>query len=474
MSEVKVNKISPRTACGTTTLGDSGDTFNVPCGSKINLASGGNLTVASGATITNNGTQSGFGATGAVSWDTASIKATGFTAVSGNGYFCNTSGGAFTATLPASPTAGDIVAFSDYTRTFQTYSLTVGRNSKPIGGVAQDAGLSAEGQSATFVFVDDTEGWINTQETQTSQTGLPPYIVATGGTPCSGAIVCTNYKTHTFTGPGTFCVSVAGSPAGADTVDYMVVAGGGGAGLHGGGGGAGGFRESIGTASGCYTTSPLGTGPCTAALPVSIQGYPIVVGAGGAGAGCAGTMGTSGDNSSFSTKTSTGGGGGGGTQQSCNPGLDGGSGGASAPGAPSGGGTAGSGNTPSTTPPQGKDGGASYHNPGAYQQGGGGGGATTVGVSRDATPAPTAGAGGTGATTSISATPTAYAGGGGGASDHAPVPGGAGGTGGGGAGGNPSGASVAGTVNTGGGGGSSNSCGKGGGSGIVIIRYKFQ
>jgi len=30
MSEVKVNKISPRAACGTVTLGDSGDTFTIP------------------------------------------------------------------------------------------------------------------------------------------------------------------------------------------------------------------------------------------------------------------------------------------------------------------------------------------------------------------------------------------------------------------------------------------------------------
>jgi len=51
MSEVKVNKISPRTNCGTTTLGDSGDTFTIPAG----------------VSITNSGTASGFGATGAVS-----------------------------------------------------------------------------------------------------------------------------------------------------------------------------------------------------------------------------------------------------------------------------------------------------------------------------------------------------------------------------------------------------------------------
>jgi hypothetical protein len=54
MSEIKVNKISPRTACGTTTLGDSGDTFTIPAG----------------VTITNNGTQTGFGRTGTVDWQT--------------------------------------------------------------------------------------------------------------------------------------------------------------------------------------------------------------------------------------------------------------------------------------------------------------------------------------------------------------------------------------------------------------------
>ena len=67
MSEIKVNKISPKTACGTTTLGDSGDTFTIPAG----------------ATISNLGTATGFGGTGVVSWDTSSIKTTGFTAVTG-------------------------------------------------------------------------------------------------------------------------------------------------------------------------------------------------------------------------------------------------------------------------------------------------------------------------------------------------------------------------------------------------------
>ena len=106
MSEIKVNKISPRTACGTTTLGDSGDTFNLP--------SGGTLTIAAGATITNNGTANNFGATGSVNWQTT-VKTSGFTAVNGEGYFVDTSSGAISVNLPAG-TAGAVVGFSDYAK----------------------------------------------------------------------------------------------------------------------------------------------------------------------------------------------------------------------------------------------------------------------------------------------------------------------------------------------------------------------
>ena len=111
MSEVKVNKISPRTNCGTVQLGDSGDTITIPAG----------------ATITNNGTQTGFGRTGTVNWDTTK-KTAGFTGVSGNGYFIDTSSGAITVNLPASPSAGDIMALADYAGTAGINAITVGRN----------------------------------------------------------------------------------------------------------------------------------------------------------------------------------------------------------------------------------------------------------------------------------------------------------------------------------------------------------
>ena len=456
MSEVKVNKISPRTACGTVTLGDSGDTFTVP----------------SGVTITNNGTQTGFGREGSVDWQTGSIKTAGFTATTGEGYFCNTSGGAFTVALPAG-VAGSIVSIADYTRTFDTDILTVSPDgSEKIGGIADDVRLNVAGQSATFVYVDSTEGWINVQETETSKTGAPPFVAATGGT----ITTCGDYKIHSFTGPGTFTVSCAGSACGSNTIDYMVVAGGGGGGngnpsdYAGGGGGAGGYRESPGAASGCYTASPLGVSPA-AALPVAVAGYPVAVGGGGAGSSTpGGAAGTSGVDSVFTgTSTITSAGGGGGATAGDPAALDGGSGG---------GGVAscgeGSGNTPPVTPPQGTDGGDGVGN-----AGGGGGGALLAGDDHGA--GGLGGNGGGGATSSISGSSAARAGGGGGSGYTAPVA--CGGAGGGGNGAD-SGATAAtvGIITTGGGGGGGASIpthapsgtGAQGGSGIVIIRYKYQ
>ena len=171
MSEVKVNKISPRTGCGTTTLGDSGDTFTLP--------SGATMTVASGATITNSGTASGFGATGETSWDTT-VKTTGtFTATAGVGYFLNTTRGIITVNLPAGA-AGSSVALADYAGTWQTNNVTVNADgSEKIGGVEAAVTLSTEGQSVTFVYIDGTQGWVNVLDSTSNVIG-ETFVSATG------------------------------------------------------------------------------------------------------------------------------------------------------------------------------------------------------------------------------------------------------------------------------------------------------
>jgi hypothetical protein len=469
MSEIKVNKISPKQTCTQLTLGDSGDTIIIPAG----------------ATITNNGTATGFGRTGTVDWDTTK-KTTGFTAVNGVGYFCDTTSAAFTMTLPATPSAGDIVALKDYANTFDTNNLTIGRNGSNINGSADNAVISVQGQSLTLIYIDATQGWSAIYGATDADLPIPAYIVATGGT----ITTCGNFKIHSFTGPGTFTVCSVGNPAGSNKIQTLIVAGGGGGGKdRGGGGGAGGLILT----------------PC-AGIPVSATAYPISIGGGGPG-GTSPFCGTQGTPTTGFSLTSVGGGkgsgGGGNFPVATTTGGPGGSGGGGSVGciAPS----VGPGG-PGTQPTQpgnsgaygfGNNGGAA--NP-SYPTGtgntGGGGGAGAVGVAGSSS---VSGAGGAGkdVTSIFGASPKAfygptngiYAGGGGGGMSSGapggPTAGGLGGSGGGGPGGkSPAngpgpGVGEAGTANTGGGGGGGanttpTQCGAGGGSGIVLIRYKFQ
>ena len=455
MSEVKVNKISPRTACGTVTLGDSGDTFTIP----------------SGVTISNSGTAAGFGGTGEISWSTT-VKTTGtFTATAGVGYFLNTGGGPITVNLPAG-TAGDSVAMVDYAGTWQTSNVTITPNgSEQIGGGGAGVGsiLNTEGQSVTFVYIDGTQGWVNVIDS-TSDVRGNAYISATGGTITTSG----NDKIHKFTGPGTFTVSnISTNCLTQNLISYTVVAGGGGGGggWQSGGGGGGGFREVVSPTS-PYTASPLNGYPTPGnRITVTATDYPITVGGGGAGATNPETAGVSGSDSTFSTITGTAGGGGGTFQPTVTPvttGLAGGSGGGA--GRTDGSTTGGAGNTPPVTPSQGFPGGDGANPYGAPYNGAGGGGATAQGP--DVTGTATS-PGGAGATTEITASPVVYAGGGGGGGSPTGAPGGPGGGGNGGS--NTCGTN--GTVNTGGGGGGSgggSSDGGNGGDGIVIIRYRYQ
>jgi hypothetical protein len=95
---------------------------------------------------------------GGASWQ--AVKTSGFTAVAGEGYFCNTTSAAFTATLPASASIGDFVSFVDYAGTFDTNNLTVGRNGHNIQGSAADLVVGTERAGFTLVYVDATQGWL--------------------------------------------------------------------------------------------------------------------------------------------------------------------------------------------------------------------------------------------------------------------------------------------------------------------------
>jgi len=470
MSKIEVDAITEQSGSTLTTGGGAGKTVVVDATTVTLGRCGGTVALASGAT------QSGFGRSGSVNWQTTP-KTTTFTAADGEGYFVNTTSGAVTVNLPAG-SAGAIVAINDYANTAASNNITIDSNgAEKIQGSTLNHLITTNGVTVTLVYVDSTQGWklVDTGEVSSfPQVSLFTIATVSGsGNTLTTAPDCANYKIATFTGPGTFCVSQIGnSPAnpsgGPANASFLVVAGGGGGdnggGAYGGGGaGAGGFR----------TDHPSTAGT----IPLSVSGIPIQVGAGGSG----GPSETSGANSVFSTITSAGGGSGR---------TPGGSGGGAAKTNPNG-----TGNTPPTTPPQGRDGGT----PAGLAGAGGGGSGGTGG-----TPAPNqrGGPGGIGTANTITGSSVTRAGGGGGgastwACTSAPKDGGPGGPGGGGDGGNavnsnPAPATingVAATVNTGSGGGAGAWCSGGpggpspqnqpgsggnGGSGVVIIRYKFQ
>ncbi len=426
MSTIKVNTVTKRTG-STLTLGESGTTVTLACGAS----------------------QTGFGRTGTVDWCTTA-KTSPFTSESGKGYFVDTSGGAVTVTLPASPSAGDIVSINDLKGKFGCNAVTLGRNGSKIKGNCSCGTLDKARESVTVIYSGSCQGWVNTADANIT----------------SGAAISFQYN-----------------------VRYLVVAGGGGGGAtcagNGGssGAGAGGFRTvcsaNFAVTSGVSIPVTVGAGGSAGTAPASYPSpFPGFV------------EGGQGGNSIFSTITSTGGGFGGiAFPTGCRPGAPGGSGGGSGGGPTSPGG---SGNTPPVSPPQGNDGGDF----GGPARGAGGGGAAAAG--QDGNNPTDTGLGGAGATTSIlGSIPQApsygepgpapgryFAGGGGGGlysgSPQQPFPDN-GGVGGGGRGGSP-GDGTAGVANTGGGGGgagrgpgpagpTSPKNGAAGGSGIVILRH---
>jgi hypothetical protein len=310
----------------------------------------------------------------AVSWQ--SVQASSFTAAAGKGYPVNTTSAGVTATLPASPTAGQAVGFVDYAGTFATNNLTINPNGSKILGSTGNVIVTTNRESLLFVYVDSTKGWLPYAgflgSNPAPATYTASYLVVAGG----GAIndnfgggggaggLLTN--TATFT-PGTVYTATVGAGGSNSNGNNSVLSGtglttvtaiGGGQGGNGGGsysnagsggsgGGAGGFTSSFNNSIGSGTsgqgnnggnnsrTNPYGAGGGGGAGAVgqdaasnsnnggnggigvqsSITGSAVYY-AGGGGGGCNGSLGSGGSGG-------TGGGGTGGGSQNGGTGTNG-------------------------------------------------------------------------------------------------------------------------------------------------------
>ena len=105
-------------------------------------------------------------ASGVLSWTTIAggftwvVKTTTYTGVANDGVFADTSGAAWTLSLPAG-TLGDEIGIVDYAGTFDTNNLTVSPDgSEKIQGVAADLTCSVERAGFTLVYSGSAQGWL--------------------------------------------------------------------------------------------------------------------------------------------------------------------------------------------------------------------------------------------------------------------------------------------------------------------------
>ena len=87
-------------------------------------------------------------------------KSGNYTASDGDNIFVDTSGGAVTITLPASPSIGNQVKIIDSHGTAATNNITVGRNSEKIQGTAADLTISTNRAGISLVYYDSDNGWL--------------------------------------------------------------------------------------------------------------------------------------------------------------------------------------------------------------------------------------------------------------------------------------------------------------------------
>lgn len=115
------------------------------------------------------------------------VKTTTYTAKTGDRIAADTSGGVFTITLPATPTAGDRVQIIDASATFDSNNLTVARNGSKINSASSNYTASTENGNYEFVYIDATIGWkVLIAATATGSTAITGTLSVSGLTTLTG------------------------------------------------------------------------------------------------------------------------------------------------------------------------------------------------------------------------------------------------------------------------------------------------
>jgi len=78
----------------------------------------------------------------------------------GERIFANSTTGAFTLTLPGSPSEGDTVQIIDVAGTFSLNNVTIARNGQKIQNLTEDLTLNLNNAAITMIYSGATFGWV--------------------------------------------------------------------------------------------------------------------------------------------------------------------------------------------------------------------------------------------------------------------------------------------------------------------------
>jgi hypothetical protein len=142
------------------------------------------------------------GGTGSITWNQVSSS---FAASVNTRYLADTSGGAFTITMPASPSVGDTVYFADAARSWGTNNLTVdGNGNNVVGNTTLEVDVTEWNFSLIYngtqwVF-GDTSGNLFQSPENATDSGTDAYVSdSTTSTPTAGVVISRDFQSANTT-----------------------------------------------------------------------------------------------------------------------------------------------------------------------------------------------------------------------------------------------------------------------------------
>jgi hypothetical protein len=147
------------------------------------------------------------------------VVSSAYTASPNENLLADSTGGAFTITLPAAPTHGDLIRIAPLKPTYTAEPVTIDRAGQLISGQTSNIILNTDGRSIELPFIDGSTGWAVLERGDTTiintidAGGLTGVVTETGIFTMQGSY---DFTTGTITGVVTVSSTAPASPSNGD------------------------------------------------------------------------------------------------------------------------------------------------------------------------------------------------------------------------------------------------------------------